>query len=64
MTIQLQVPALACDACAQTITQAILAVDSMALVKADSKTKQVTVETQASLTSVREAIAAAGYNPT
>lgn len=63
MTVQLKVPDLACDACAKTITQAVLAVDSMASVKADSKTKQVTVETQASETSVREAITSAGFNP-
>ncbi len=79
MTLQLNVPDMACpkgyrfayDACAKTITQAVLALDSTASVKADSKTKQVTVETQASLKSVREAhreadlfeIAAAGYNP-
>ncbi len=63
MTIQLKVPDMACDACAQTITQAILNLDSQALVKADSQTKQVTVETQASESSVKEAISAAGYNP-
>ena len=63
MTLQLKVPDLACNACAKTITQAVLAVDSTASVQADSKTKQVTVETQASLKSVREAIASAGYNP-
>ena len=61
MTIQFKVPDMACDACAQTITQVILDLDSQALVKADSQTKQVTVETQASESSVKEAIAAAGY---
>ena len=64
MTIQLKVPDMACDACAKTITQAILALDSQASVKTDSQTKQVTVETQVSESSVKEAIAAAGYNPT
>ena len=63
MTIQFKVPDMACDACAKTITQAILALDSQATIKADSQTKQVTVETQASESSVKEAIAAAGYNP-
>ncbi|VEP17082.1 hypothetical protein H1P_5450002 [Hyella patelloides LEGE 07179] len=38
--------------------------DSMASVKADTKTKQVTVETQASLASVRDVITSAGFNPT
>ena len=72
MTIQLKVSDMAClkgyrfayDACAKTITQVVFAVNSTALVKVDSKTKQVTVETQASLKSVREAITSAGYNPT
>ena len=64
MIVQLKVPGLACDACAKTITQAVLTVDSTASVKADSKTKQVTVETQASEISVRKAITSVGYNPT
>jgi copper chaperone len=64
MTIQLTVPDMACSACSETITQAILAIDAQASIKADPKTKQVTVETQASESSVKEAISAAGYNPT
>lgn len=63
MTIQLKVSDMACEACATTITQAVLALDSQASVKADSKTKQVTVETSASESSIREAIASAGYTP-
>jgi copper chaperone len=63
MTIQLTVPDMACGACSETITKAILAIDSQASIKADPKTKQVTVETQASESSVKEAISAAGYNP-
>ena len=64
MTVQLKVPDMACDACAQAITQAVIALDADAIVTADTQTKQVTVETQASESSVREAIATAGYNPT
>jgi copper chaperone len=64
MTIQLTVPDMACGACSETITKAILAIDSQASIKADTKTKQVTIETQASELSVKEAISAAGYNPT
>ena len=63
MTIQLKVPDMACGACAKTITEAIHSLDSQATVKADPQTKEVTVETQASESSVREAIAAAGYSP-
>jgi copper chaperone len=63
MTIQLTIPDMACGACSETITKAILAIDSQASIKADPNTKQVTVETQASESSVKEAISAAGYNP-
>ena len=63
MTIQLKVPDMACDACAKSITQAVLTLDSGAIVKADVQTKQVTVETEAAESSVRKAIAKAGYNP-
>lgn len=64
MTLELKVPDMACDACAKNITQAVLALDSQAIVQADSQTKQVTVETSLSESSVRAAIANAGYNPT
>ena len=63
MTIEFNVPDMACDACAKAITQAVLALDSQALVKADSQTKQVTVDTSVSESSVKKAIADAGYNP-
>jgi copper chaperone len=61
MTIQLKVPNMACSACGETITKAIKAIDPTATVQADSKTKLVSIETQASETSVQEAIVAAGY---
>ncbi|MBD2103060.1 heavy-metal-associated domain-containing protein [Leptolyngbya sp. FACHB-261] len=61
MSLQLKVPSMACSACSSTITQAIQAVDPTAIVQADPKTKQVNVETQASETAIKEAIAAAGY---
>jgi copper chaperone len=63
MTVQLRVPDMACEACAKTITQAILAIDESASVKADTKTKEVIVETQASAASVKNAIAEVGYHP-
>lgn len=63
MTIQLKVPDMACGACSKTITQAVLKIDPQAIVKADPKTKQVIVETQASELSVKEAIKTAGYTP-
>jgi copper chaperone len=63
MTIKLKVPDMACGACAETITKAVLKIDPKASVKADPKTKEVTVETQAKESSITEAIAAAGYPP-
>jgi copper chaperone len=53
---------MACSACGETITKAIKAVDSAATVHTDPKTKQVSVETQASETAVKQAIVAAGYS--
>lgn len=61
MKLQLNVPNMACGACAKTITEAVKSVDSSAKVAADPKTKCVDVETEASETSVREAISQAGY---
>lgn len=61
MTIQLTVPKLACSACVNTINTAILKIDATATVKADTKTKTVSVETQASETAIKEAIASVGY---
>jgi copper chaperone len=62
-TIQLTVPDMACGACATTITKAIHNLDSQAAVQADLQTKQVTIASSASASSVKEAIAAAGYSP-
>jgi copper chaperone len=61
MALQLTVPNMACSACGDTITQAIQAIDPVATVQADPKTKQVKIETQASETAVKQAISAAGY---
>jgi copper chaperone len=62
MTVQLNVPNMACSACGETITSAIQAIDPTAQVQADPKTKQVIVETQASEAAVKDAITAAGYS--
>ncbi len=61
MTLQLTVPKMACSACVNTITKAVKAVDPNAAVQAEPKTKLVLVETQASETKIKQAIAAAGY---
>ncbi|MEM7594791.1 MAG: heavy-metal-associated domain-containing protein [Cyanobacteria bacterium P01_A01_bin.83] len=69
MTIELKVPNMACPkgyrfaygACGKTITKAVQKIDPQAEVQTDLKTKQVIVDSNASESSVREAIAAAGY---
>lgn len=63
MTLQLKVPDMACAACAETITKAVLEADPVAQVEADLKTKMVRVETQQPEAAVKEAIANAGYSP-
>lgn len=63
MTIKLTVPGMACSACANNITNAVKAVDANAIVEADTKTKFVNVDTQASETAIKEALTAAGYPP-
>ncbi len=61
MTLQLTIPKLACYACVNTVTKAIQAVDANATVQANTKTKLVSVETQASETAIKQAITAVGY---
>ena len=61
MTLQLKVPNMACSACVKTITKAVTAIDPTAKVDADTKTKQVTIETQQSEAEVKKVITAAGY---
>lgn len=61
MTLQLTVPNMSCSVCASTITKALQAVDANASIQADPTTKLVSVETQASETAIKEALAAAGY---
>ena len=52
---------MACGACGKTITKAVREIDPEASVQTDPKTKQLIVDSNASESSVREAIAAAGY---
>ncbi|ACK71474.1 Heavy metal transport/detoxification protein [Gloeothece citriformis PCC 7424] len=61
MTIQLKVPTIACEACANTITNAIHNEYSQANVNVDVANKIVTVETEASEDSIKQAIEAAGH---
>lgn len=61
MKLEFTVPNLACSACVETVTEAVCVVDGTAQVSADPKTKQVTIVTEASEASMRDAIVAAGY---
>ncbi len=62
MTLQLQVPNMACAACGNTITDAILAIDPAAVVQTDPQTKSVKIDTQASAVAIERAITNAGYS--
>lgn len=57
----LRVSKMACSACVNTITQAIHSVDATAKVQAEPKTKLVNIETQASASAIKEALASVGY---
>lgn len=61
MTIQLTVPNMSCSVCASKITNAVKTVDAEAIVQADPQTKLVNVDSQASETAIKDALAAAGY---
>jgi copper chaperone len=61
MTIQIKVPGIACEVCAETITKAIQNKKPDAQVSVDVDAKIVTVETQAPESQIKEAILAAGY---
>jgi len=61
MALQLMVPKLACSSCVKAVTEAVRTVDSKATIEADTKTKLVNIETQASKAAIKEAIALAGY---
>ena len=61
MTIQLTAPKLACSSCVNTVTAAIKNVDANAEIQANTKTKLIVVETQASELAIREALINAGY---
>ena len=61
MKLELSISDLACSACVETVTKAVQEVDAEAQVEADPKTKQVSIDTNASESAIKSAIAAAGY---
>lgn len=61
MTMELKVPTIACEACAETITKAIKNSEPNADVKVNVEAKMVTVETNASSEKIKKAILEAGH---
>ena len=57
-----KVPAISCEGCVETITEASKIVDSDAQIDVDIDTKEVKIESKASKESFREAIVASGYD--
>ncbi|NEQ23513.1 MAG: heavy-metal-associated domain-containing protein [Microcoleus sp. SIO2G3] len=60
--MKFNVPNIACDSCAKTITEEILTHESDAKVDVDVQAKTVSVETEASEESIKQMIVAVGYS--
>jgi len=61
MALQLKVPSIVCNGCAETITETITTMEPDAKVEVDVKAKTVTVEAAASEETIKQAIVAAGH---
>ncbi|MDJ0617074.1 MAG: heavy-metal-associated domain-containing protein [Calothrix sp. MO_192.B10] len=61
MTFKLKVPDIACQGCADTITESLLTLEPNAKVEVDVSTKIVTVESTVPLENIKQAIINAGY---
>lgn len=61
MTITLNVPTIACEVCANTITKAIQNAQPDAQISVNVSNKIVTVETQASKETIQQIITEAGH---
>ncbi len=59
--IELKVPSMVCEGCVETVTKAIKTQEPNAKVNIDLDSKQVTVDTQASVESIKQVITAAGH---
>ncbi|WP_066378616.1 MULTISPECIES: heavy-metal-associated domain-containing protein [unclassified Anabaena] len=62
MALKLKVPNIACDACAEKITDAIHVMEPDALVDVNVQDKTVTVKSDASEESIKQVIVASGYS--
>lgn len=63
MNLEFTVPDMACGACANTIEQAIKAIDPTATVEANTTTKAVEIMTVVAAAPIKQAIQQAGYHP-
>jgi len=61
MKLDLKVPEISCGGCVNAIANAVKTLDANAIVQGNPTTKIVSVETQASETAIREAIAKIGF---
>ena len=61
MSVQLKVPSIVCEGCAETITKAIIALDPEAKVEVDVVSKTAQVEGKPSEAEIKDAIASAGH---
>ena len=61
MSLQLKVPSIVCEGCAETITKTVKSVDADAQVDVDVSAKTVKVEGSQSEASIKQAIAATGH---
>ncbi len=61
MSLQLKVPSIVCEGCAETITQALKNLDPETKVEVELSTKTVTVEGKPSENSMKQAITKTGH---
>ena len=61
MALKLKVPNIACADCASTITEAITTMEPDAKIEVDVQAKTVSVESQASEETIKQAIVATGH---
>ena len=61
MSLQLKVPSIVCEGCAETITKALKHLDPETKVEVELSTKTVTVEGKPSENSMKQAITKTGH---
>ncbi len=59
--INFKVPSMVCEGCVDTVTKAIVTEEPQAKVDVDLDSKQVKVNTEASESSIRQAVVASGH---